>query len=393
MAVSSLAIQAPIPSLALGKDRIGAARFNVSSTSDKPLQGKFETKPLEGAKGSWLHLEGEAQRLFSAPGPQVVTVQIKVPQDVPPGSYKFRLDGHAVDHPDDDFTEGPTVVFTIAEAGTEIKWWLIVLIGVLVLIAIGVGIWAVIPKKVAVPNDLVGKSFDAASLELKDAGLAARADPADAAASGTVTEVSPTGVVKKGSSVTLTLAAPQQPKVTVPVDLKGKNVDAATQLLQDLGLVVARKDVPNPAQRRDTVTDVSPTGQVAKGSSVTLTVATALPYPQIGGQWDSTINFRYVITQDGRTFTWRVAAPLDETATGTIDDNGTLIAEWKNPKGSGRGQAHVITRDDNNVAEVIKWDNGVVMYRSSLSQFRLNEIVKSMQSSKFKSIVLPKSGG
>ena len=310
----SLAIQAPASTIRVDPKRGGAARFNVSSTSDRPLKGRLTVKALEGVDPTWLQIEGDSTRDFAGPGPQAVVVRIKVPPDVKTGSYSFRLDGHSVANPDDDFVEGPTVSFTVESEPIVPwwkRWWAIAAMAAVALLVIGAFVWAVLPSKVVVPQDLVGKTYD----------------------------------------------------------------DARRQV-EALGLVAQREDVVDNAKPEHSVLGVDPEkGALEKGATVKLKVAQhkvvpppppPLPaVPQIAGQWDSSIGFKYTMQQDGNTFTWRVTSPIAETARGSIDANGALVARWSSPRGTGGGRGRVALSDDRKVAQVIQWENGVVMWRAS----------------------------
>ena len=58
-----------------------------------------------------------------------------------------------------------------------------------------------------------------------------------------------------------------------PADYVGRPKDEAKKDLEDLGLEVDETEVDNPGdQEKDTVADVSPSGQVEPDSTVTLSV-------------------------------------------------------------------------------------------------------------------------
>ena len=127
------------------------------------------------------------------------------------------------------------------------------------------------PAPVPVPSDVVGKTYDEAAAILKAKGFGvARADVfSDTVESGKVVGTDP-GVgtaAAKGSTVTVNVSKGPE-LVTVPGNLIGMTVEAASQQLQALGLV---PDVSNYGPgRKVRATDPAGGTQVKKGSKVTL---------------------------------------------------------------------------------------------------------------------------
>ena len=98
------------------------------------------------------------------------------------------------------------------------------------------------PKPRTVPDGLVGQPVDAVTAQLTELGLVvARNDTySDTVAEGKVLSVAPGAgsSVPKGGTVTVSASKGRRP-VTIPADIVGKTVTAATEQLQALGFVVS----------------------------------------------------------------------------------------------------------------------------------------------------------
>jgi len=98
------------------------------------------------------------------------------------------------------------------------------------------------PKPRTVPDGLVGQPVDAVTAQLTALGLVVARNDAysDTVAEGTVLSVTPPAgsAVPKGGTVTVSASKGRRP-ITIPADIVGKNVTAATEQLQSLGLVVS----------------------------------------------------------------------------------------------------------------------------------------------------------
>lgn len=135
------------------------------------------------------------------------------------------------------------------------------------------------PPPVPVPTDLVGKTVDQATVALAAAGLkmGTLIDAFDEnVAKGIVLSLAEgTGAeAPKGSAVNLVVSVGPKPR-TVPADLVGTPVDAATAQLTALGLKVARDDAYSETVAEGVVISVNPASgaTVAKGGTVTLSAS------------------------------------------------------------------------------------------------------------------------
>jgi N-acetylneuraminic acid mutarotase len=144
---NSFAITAATTTIALEGNRQGQASFTVSNTTAHPVRGRAHVVAQPASAAPWLSLQGEAERDFAGTGSQQYIVQLTVPPTAPAGDYTLRLDMVNVADPDDDFSQGPTVKFTVA-APTPVPvkpfpWW-IVAVAVGVLIVLGGGTYGLI---------------------------------------------------------------------------------------------------------------------------------------------------------------------------------------------------------------------------------------------------------
>jgi serine/threonine-protein kinase len=98
------------------------------------------------------------------------------------------------------------------------------------------------PKPRTIPDGLVGQPVEAVATQLTALGLVVARNDAysDTVAEGTVVSVTPPagGTVAKGGTVTVSASKGRRP-ITIPADIVGKSVTAATEELQALGLVVS----------------------------------------------------------------------------------------------------------------------------------------------------------
>jgi hypothetical protein len=115
----------------------GQVAFTVTNTTPRRVRGRMKPKALEGGQSAWLTVSGAAERDFAPNATEQVSVQVSVPPGTAPGSFKLRLDGVAVDNPEEDFTEGPAIAVEIAGAPPPPKpslWWVWVLVAVILVV-------------------------------------------------------------------------------------------------------------------------------------------------------------------------------------------------------------------------------------------------------------------
>ena len=158
----------------------GEITFSVANTTDRILQTRFDLglDVPTPAKKEWLQVDTKPCNI-----PPKGTVQVIAKLKAPPGTegaYHFCIVAATAPRTDEDFTVGPTISFTLAKAAGpvappfKIKWWMI-LIGVVVVLAIGGGILALVLRNGGsnVP-DVGNKKSDEAQTILEKAGLKAK---------------------------------------------------------------------------------------------------------------------------------------------------------------------------------------------------------------------------
>ncbi|WP_309081768.1 protein kinase [Zhihengliuella sp.] len=128
-------------------------------------------------------------------------------------------------------------------------------------------------------NDYIGQPLEAARQDLINRGLRVDTEGRESSeAENTVLDVSPTGEVRVGQTVTLVYSvAPEQPEqVTVPSNLVGQSEDAVRRALQEADLSPVRAERRASDEPAGTVLSVNPSSgsQVAPGSEVAYVVST-----------------------------------------------------------------------------------------------------------------------
>ena len=132
---SAFTITTPAATVALDQNRTGEASFTVSNVSGQAIRARVRIVPVEGAPSTWFSVVGDAERDFAAGAAQQFTVRIDPALGAPPGAYTFRADVVGIEHPDDDFTEGPSCTVTVPASTmtlTAPRGYLTTLLGALV---------------------------------------------------------------------------------------------------------------------------------------------------------------------------------------------------------------------------------------------------------------------
>jgi hypothetical protein len=106
-------ITTPAASVELAENRVGEVSFTVTNLSDSRLRARVRTVPGANTPPDWLTVEGDAERDFEPGAARQFTVRIEPPLGAPAGSYNFRLDAIGIEHPDDDYAEGPSCQATV----------------------------------------------------------------------------------------------------------------------------------------------------------------------------------------------------------------------------------------------------------------------------------------
>jgi hypothetical protein len=145
-------VTAAADSVRLDAQGRGATTYTVSNISGRARRGRARLVPGDPAQGSWLSVEGEAERDFTADGTQQYVVKIAVPPGTPAGKFTFGLDVVSVENPDEEFTQGPKVAFEVAPPAKKkpFPWWIIAVIAALLVVG-GLVAW-LLHRKPAEPD-------------------------------------------------------------------------------------------------------------------------------------------------------------------------------------------------------------------------------------------------
>lgn len=105
---SVFSITTPSTSVELEPNRVGEVPFTVTNVGDQKLRARARVTPSPGAPPQWFSVEGDAEQSFDSGAARQFTVRVEPPLGAAAGSYSFRLDAIGIEHPDDDYAEGPT---------------------------------------------------------------------------------------------------------------------------------------------------------------------------------------------------------------------------------------------------------------------------------------------
>ncbi|MCC6802641.1 MAG: hypothetical protein IT319_07135 [Anaerolineae bacterium] len=146
-------ITAPSNVVVLDNKREGVAVFTVKNLTRRRVRATARVVIEAPNSDSWATIlppsgvttDNPAVRDIAIDGSTTFEVQVTVPADVAPGSYKLKLIVADEINPDDNFTESPEAQFTIPAPVVEerkLPPWLIpaIIIAVLVIVAIVVGV-------------------------------------------------------------------------------------------------------------------------------------------------------------------------------------------------------------------------------------------------------------
>ena len=141
----------------------GSIVFNVTNTSSDSCDGRLSVVPSGNSKEEWFTIDGERERAFASGETQTATIKISAPKEVATGDYPFRLRAVSVADPDNDHAEGPVATAKVPPAPViqkkGIPWWVWLLIGLVVLAAVGAGLYFALrdgdEEEPAVTNNVV----------------------------------------------------------------------------------------------------------------------------------------------------------------------------------------------------------------------------------------------
>jgi hypothetical protein len=138
-------ITTPVTEQTLPADtRVGKQLHTVTNESGVLIRGDAIVVPEGDTRVEWFNIVN-ASRAYSVDGTEQVTLDIKVPDDVGAGTYSYRFRvvvGGGV--PEEQFNDGPvsriTVLPKIVVAAKPFPWWIVAVVGAIVLALIVGGI-------------------------------------------------------------------------------------------------------------------------------------------------------------------------------------------------------------------------------------------------------------
>ncbi len=279
-------------SIVLDADGKGQVSYTVTNARTTSARRKAVIVPA--AQGQdWYAIEGDPERLFSGNETLSYQVSIHVPPGTPAGRHSFRLNMVDPANPDEDVTEGQSVGFQVVagEVKQPFRWW-IVAVAAVALVAVGLGVYFMLPKGVALP-ELIGKDFAEAAAWLEEHELALiEVQEVLEEESALVLAQEPDAGAKlaKGSEVTLTRA---MPFIEVP-KLAGLKTPAALEQLAALMLTVGEvEELQGLLHDADTVVSQEPAAgeRVRPETAVALTIeAPVRAVPELRGMdWSAAV--------------------------------------------------------------------------------------------------------
>lgn len=227
--------------------------FAVTNTAGRALAMGARVLPEAPAQEAWFKLGGSAERQLGKDDFDQFDLEVRLPADAAPGTYKFRLLVYSTTAPGEDYTEGPTVAVEIPQPDAPAKpepkpdngkfpWWIVAVAGVLVLL-IGGGILAYLLIDGAEPvPDVTTLTLDEAIVKLEQAGLkvaetGVTEEATGQADAGTVIRQAPAAGADQPEDKLVSLTI-EQLTVAVP-SVIGMKVPAAKTLLNDARLNLA----------------------------------------------------------------------------------------------------------------------------------------------------------
>ncbi len=148
----SFEVTAATQTVSLDLQRKGETAFTVTNTGDRPVRGRLLLKVDGQTELPWIRIEAP-ERSFAPHAQETFAVHIEVPAAFPPGEVRFHVEAVAEDDPDEDWTAGPTVAFTVKglEPGKKTwiqkYWWILVIIGGVVVVTTAIVLAVVLSKE------------------------------------------------------------------------------------------------------------------------------------------------------------------------------------------------------------------------------------------------------
>jgi hypothetical protein len=129
-------VTTPTVSVTLASNRMGEVPFTVTNVSTRLLRARARITPAPDVPADWFLVEGDSEQDFEAGAARQFVVRVDPPLGAPAGDYAFRLDAIGIEHPDDDYSEGPSCQITVPGSKppklTTPRGYLTTLVGALV---------------------------------------------------------------------------------------------------------------------------------------------------------------------------------------------------------------------------------------------------------------------
>jgi hypothetical protein len=118
----------------------GEVKFLVTNGLGRSVRARLHAEPddAQGARSDWLIVD-KAEHTFAPGGATMVTVKVAVPAGTPAGLYPFRLVAAAADEQGSE--QGSSAPVSLRHAAGNRALWVALVIGGLVVAAIGVGVY------------------------------------------------------------------------------------------------------------------------------------------------------------------------------------------------------------------------------------------------------------
>jgi hypothetical protein len=101
----------------------GTLSFTITNTAAMSATGSAVIIPTAPTTLDWYAVNGDNTRTFPAGGVESFAITITAPPGTVAGAYGFRLDAKSEANPEEDYTEGPAVQFTVPAAPKKVPWW------------------------------------------------------------------------------------------------------------------------------------------------------------------------------------------------------------------------------------------------------------------------------
>ena len=117
--------------------------FSVSNVSGRALRANFKVLPDDPKTATWITVTGPPSFDFAKDSALAqVPVTISAPPGGTQGTFSFKLRALSAERPDDDFTDSPTVAFTVGPATKkQFPWWIVAVVVALIVIVAGILWW------------------------------------------------------------------------------------------------------------------------------------------------------------------------------------------------------------------------------------------------------------